>query len=126
MGSERIERRAVPRAIYTTEAIVFFNSNQFTCRAMDISTTGLLLVAPTDIPVGRFVRMNISLPGLDEVMDVDGEITTVRQDRIARRSGSTDSSMPAMAGVLTPRELRDVIAFLASLKTEGKPEGSDR
>lgn len=56
--------------------------------------------------------------GVVEVMDVDGNLTTVPQDRIKSRSGSTTSAMPKMAGVLDRRQLRDVLAFLQGLQQE--------
>lgn len=46
----------------------------------------------------------------------DGEVRTVAQNQIRERSVATQSPMPPMGDVLTPRELRDVIEFLARWK----------
>ncbi|MFO1458880.1 MAG: HEAT repeat domain-containing protein [Verrucomicrobiota bacterium] len=43
----------------------------------------------------------------------DGDIRVVPVSQIQERSASTQSAMPPMTGVLTPREIRDVVAFLA-------------
>jgi quinoprotein glucose dehydrogenase len=51
-----------------------------------------------------------------EVMDVDGNQTRVPWDRIKERRGTTTSSMPAMGGALSRRELRDLVEFLAQLQ----------
>jgi quinoprotein glucose dehydrogenase len=56
--------------------------------------------------------------GVVEVMDLDGNTVTVPVDRIKSRTGSTTSAMPKMAGTLNRQQLRDVIAFLASLRQE--------
>jgi len=37
----------------------------------DLSKTGLLIFPPVQRGVGTFLRLNISLPGLDKVLDVD-------------------------------------------------------
>lgn len=45
-----------------------------------------------------------------------GEVRSVPAAQIQERSVSTLSAMPPMSGVLTPRELRDVIEFLGTWK----------
>jgi len=49
------------------------------------------------------------------VRQFDGKFQSVSRDQIKDRSAAV-SIMPPMAGVLQPRELRDVVAYLASLK----------
>lgn len=66
-----------------------------------------------DLVAGMVVK---DQDGTVEVMDPDGKITSIRTDRIARRAGSENSAMPPMGGVLSARQLRDVIEFLARLR----------
>lgn len=54
--------------------------------------------------------------GAVEITGIDGEKRTVPWERIAKRSPSPSSAMPAMGGTLSRRQLRDVVAYLASLK----------
>jgi quinoprotein glucose dehydrogenase len=50
------------------------------------------------------------------ITGVDGNEKQVAWDRIRARRPASDSAMPVMAGPLDKRQLRDVIAFLASLQ----------
>lgn len=75
--------------------------------------TVLLHLHNGDLVAGVVVK---DQDGAVEVMDVDGKTTTVPWDRIKQRAGSVTSSMPPVGGVLKPRELRDLVEFLASLK----------
>ncbi len=54
--------------------------------------------------------------GVVEVTDVDGKATQVPNDRIKERVGSTTSAMPPMGGILSPRQVRDLVEFLATRK----------
>ncbi len=58
--------------------------------------------------------------GMVEITGLDGETKKVEQNRIAERRTASDSAMPPMGGTLDRRQLRDVIAFLASLQTAPK------
>ncbi|MEQ1634958.1 MAG: c-type cytochrome, partial [Planctomycetota bacterium] len=58
--------------------------------------------------------------GMVEITGLDGETKKVEQNRIAERRTASDSAMPPMGGTLDRRQLRDVIAFLASLQTAAK------
>ena len=51
-----------------------------------------------------------------------GETKTIAKDEIRERAGPI-SAMPPMALALPPRDLRDLVAYLASLKSEGKSQG---
>ena len=66
------ERRSSPRTEYSATAIVYLGNEQFTCRIADLSRTGLLVFPPVRRGSGTFVRLNISLPALEQVLDVDG------------------------------------------------------
>lgn len=59
------------------EALVYLNSAQFTCRAVNISAKELLLIPSVSAPIGTYLRMNVSLPGFEELLDVDGLITDI-------------------------------------------------
>jgi len=66
------ERRGSPRTDYSATAIVYLGNEQFSCRIADLSRTGLLLFPPVRQATGTFLRLNISLPALDQFLDVDG------------------------------------------------------
>lgn len=51
-----------------------------------------------------------------------GETKTIPKNQIKDRAGPT-SAMPPMALALPPKDLRDLVAYLASLKTEHKSKG---
>ena len=51
-----------------------------------------------------------------------GETKTIPKNQIKERAGPV-SAMPPMALALPPQDLRDLVAYLASLKTEAKPTG---
>ncbi len=59
-----------------------------------------------------------------EVKLPDGQLRRVEADTIAQKSPPM-SVMPPMLGLLNPGEVRDVVAYLASLKT-GAPKGSEK
>ncbi|GAB4138833.1 MAG: c-type cytochrome [Planctomycetota bacterium] len=64
--------------------------------------------------------------GVVEIVDSEGKTVEVPLDGIESRSGSPTSAMPKMAETLGRRRLRDVIAFLASLRGPPAPGGPDR
>ena len=49
----------------------------------------------------------------------DGKQQTIRRSDIANQTAPV-SIMPPMAGILQPRELRDVVTYLSSLKGGGR------
>ena len=53
--------------------------------------------------------------GLVEIRDANNKVTKVKASDIKERSPVV-STMPPVGHILTKRELRDVMAFLASLK----------
>lgn len=58
--------------------------------------------------------------GMVEITGLDGTTQKVAADRIRERRTATESAMPAMGGSLDLRQLRDVVAFLASLRDAAK------
>ncbi len=54
--------------------------------------------------------------GVLEIMTAEGESKKIAWDRISSRRQSKASAMPSMAGTLTKRQIRDLIAYLASLR----------
>ena len=49
------------------------------------------------------------------IAQLDGSARQVQKADIKNRSAQNASAMPPMAGILTKREIRNLIAFLASL-----------
>ena len=68
------ERRGADRTGYSATALVFVANERYTCVVLNISPTGLLVIPPLREKPGVFVRLNLTLPALDEVIDVDGVI----------------------------------------------------
>jgi len=51
--------------------------------------------------------------GTVEITNIAGDVTKVPADRIKERRTASESAMPAMGGTLSPKQLRDVVEFLA-------------
>ncbi len=66
------DRRKSPRTPYPATALVYVGNEQYTCRVADLSKDGLQIYPPVRQGVGTFLRLNIPLPALDKVLDVDG------------------------------------------------------
>lgn len=75
---------------------------------------GSIVLLKTGAPVIGMVK------GEDEktlnVMGADGKTVTIQKEDIKTRRRQPVSAMPPMGEVLTPREIRDVVEFLSSLK----------
>lgn len=54
---------------------MYVGNQQFTARVVNVSAQGVLIVPPVDQPRGAFIRINLTLPALDRVIDVDGVVT---------------------------------------------------
>jgi hypothetical protein len=67
------ERRSDQRTGYSASALVFIANQRYSC-VLNLAPTGLLLIPPLREKPGVFVRLNLTLPALDEVIDVDGVI----------------------------------------------------
>ena len=79
--TESEDRRRGPRTEHMATALLFVASEQFTCRILNLGTGGVLLIPPTRRPPGMFVRLNLSLPAFDELIDLDGVITRAGEER---------------------------------------------
>ena len=65
-----------------------------------------------------------SLDGVGTRLDREHLVESLISPQAVFAEGFTDSeAMPNMRALLTPRELRDVVAFLETLQTEASPEG---
>lgn len=69
------------RQQYSATALIFAGSMQFTCRIINIGSSGVLLYTPEEVPRGTFLRINLTLPGIDQVLDVDGVVSRVGKKR---------------------------------------------
>lgn len=68
-----------PRQQYEAEALIYAGNRQFTCRLINIAASGVLLYSPEEVVRGTFIRLNLTLPGLDQVLDIDGVVARVGQ-----------------------------------------------
>ena len=64
-----------PRQPYSSTAVIYSGNDQITCRIINISESGVLLYAPKKQRRGAFLRMNLTLPGVERVLDVDGVVS---------------------------------------------------
>ncbi|MBC8073548.1 MAG: PilZ domain-containing protein, partial [Deltaproteobacteria bacterium] len=73
------ERRGQPRAALESTVIAFIGDERIECRAIDISATGIALLAPVVRPSGQFLRVNFALPGggAPKWFDADGVVARV-------------------------------------------------
>jgi hypothetical protein len=76
---KKSQKRSAPRTRYSSTAIVFLANKQYTCRVTNLSTQGALMVSPIHAPPNTYLRINISLPGLDQILDLDGIVTRETQ-----------------------------------------------
>lgn len=68
------ERRRAPRIPYEGEAVVFVGNDRHECRIVDLSKVGALIAPPLELKVGAYLRLNIKLPQLDQLIDVDAVV----------------------------------------------------
>ncbi len=66
---------------YSTGAVVYAGNSQYTCRLLKISPTGTRLLAPCGLPRGTFIRINLTLPGVARVLDVDGVVAQAGREQ---------------------------------------------
>lgn len=75
MGDEyHPDRRRAGRAAYSITAVVYLRDERFTARVLNLSASGLLIIPPVDAAPGTLVRLNLTLPGLDQIIDVQGVV----------------------------------------------------
>lgn len=68
------ERRSVPRIPYHAHAYVFCHNRKHICQVLNMSCRGALLTPPIQVKNGTFIRLNLKLPQLDELIDVDAVV----------------------------------------------------
>jgi hypothetical protein len=54
---------------------MFIGSQRFSCRLVNLSASRALLLAPHPLKPNTLVRLNLKVPGLDELIDVDAIVT---------------------------------------------------
>jgi hypothetical protein len=75
------ERRRSPRVVLKAEIIVQTGDQPLTCRAGDVSTTGMLFYAPRPLNTGRLVRIRLRLPGQTQWLLADAVFVRVASER---------------------------------------------
>ena len=80
-GGKCKERRTAPRVPYKAHAAVFYDNQSYTCHIVNLSRNGALLTAPTEAHQGAFVRLNLKLPGLDSLIDLDAIMVRQSEDQ---------------------------------------------
>ena len=66
---------------YKAKATVFFNNNSYTCSIINLSRKGALLSSPVDAEPGNFLRLNLRLPGMAELIDLDAIMVRENDDK---------------------------------------------
>jgi hypothetical protein len=126
------DRRRAPRAEYSVTTVVYLAQARFTARVLNLSATGLLLIPPVDAEVGAPVHLNLTLPGLDEIIAVDG--TLAREEdvegyrawgiELRGASDETQALIEAYVGWVRRRE-EQLDATLGGLPVSGgRPGGA--
>lgn len=63
-----------PVSEYTATAIVFAGNSQFHCRASALSVSGVVLFPQVRAGRGTYLRINLCLPGFQDLLDLDAVI----------------------------------------------------
>jgi len=79
------ERRNATRVNFAAKATIFVANRQVACWIVDISAQGALLMPLEKVAPQQYARINMVLPGLEEVLDVDAVVVreTVADGRYA-------------------------------------------
>ena len=68
------ERRSASRVNLAAKATLFVANRQVSCWIADISTRGALLFPIEKVTASQYVRLNVTLPSLSEVLDLDAVV----------------------------------------------------
>ena len=74
MGAESDDRRASKRTDYSATAVVYVGKERLTSRAVNVSAEGMLIIPPVRVRAGSRLRINLTLPALDQIVDLDGVV----------------------------------------------------
>ncbi|MCA9664424.1 MAG: PilZ domain-containing protein [Myxococcales bacterium] len=74
MADDHDDRRRESRLEHSATALVYVGNDTHLCHILNLGPRGLLVAPPVHHAPGAFVRLNLTLPALDEVIDVDGVI----------------------------------------------------
>jgi uncharacterized protein (TIGR02266 family) len=102
------ERRIAPR--YELDVAVTFESqhNFFAGLTRDLSSGGLFIATSVLRPIGECVRVRLTLPGSDEVLDAITEVRWVRQGGVA---GAMEPGMGLEFLQMSPRTKQAIKDF---------------
>lgn len=74
MAQPSKERRSVPRIPYLAHAYVHCHNRKQVCQIINISCQGALLSPPILAKIGTSIQLNLKLPQLDELIDLDAVV----------------------------------------------------
>ena len=75
-----VRKPPVPRQRQRARALINKGNRHHTCRIANIAVPGVLLLASEEWPESTFVRLKLTLPGVEDVPEVNGEIMRVDHD----------------------------------------------
>jgi hypothetical protein len=110
--------------------VVYVGNDRHECRIVDLSKVGALIAPPIELNVGAYLRLNIKLPQLDQLIDVDAVVARETEHDGAYACGlafmnvskRADALMDAFVSrALQWQEERSVLEVLAS-GDAGQPE----
>ena len=78
---ERQERREHERVLFHARVSVFCGNEQHTCHLLNLSKQGALLAPDIGAAPNTFIRLNIRLPQLEELLDLDSVVVHDAADR---------------------------------------------
>lgn len=94
------ERRSEPRIPFYAHAYVFCHNRKHICQIINMSCRGALLTPPIHLKVGTYVRLNLKLPQLDDLIDVDAVVVRDTNVRGCQAWGVSFVSVSERADVL--------------------------
>ena len=74
VGSDSEDRRAAKRTDYSASAVLYLGQERLTSRAVNVSAEGMLVIPPVRVSAGSRLRINLTLPALDQILDLNGVV----------------------------------------------------
>jgi len=103
---------------YKARASVFFNNNSHTCNIINLSRDGALLTSPVAAEPGNFLRLNLKLPGMDQLIDLDAVM--VRQTDEHRDSWAVTFCQVSQGARKQLDQYRDALNSIRSDRSRSK------
>lgn len=108
--TQRNERRKAPRIAYFAHAFVHCQNRRHTCQILNLSRKGALLTPPINAKPGTFIRLNLKLPQVEELIDLDAVVIRTTKLHATYAWGVSFLEVPERADALLKTFVNWVIA----------------